>query len=302
MLAAARLGVYMPDMSSVANRFRKLLGRERPVVGVVRLEGVIAPSGGLGGRSLNDQSTAPLLERAFRRKPKAVALAINSPGGSPVQSALIAARVRRLAEKHEVPVYAFCEDVAASGGYWLATAADEIYADENSIVGSIGVISAGFGFQDLIARYGVERRVHTAGTNKGMLDPFQPEKDSDVARLKLLQKDMHESFIDHVRRRRGTRLSEEIDLFQGDIFRGAEAVGHGLIDGVGHLVPKLQEIFGDKVHFDVQRGRRGLMSRLGMAGGAGLAAEMAGGATLGALDAADERLTWARYGVLGRAG
>ena len=259
---------------------------------VIRLDGVIAASGGAFGGTINDQAMAPLIERAFARKPKAVALAINSPGGSPVQSALVASRIRRLADEKEVPVFAFCEDVAASGGYWLATAADEIFADENSIVGSIGVISAGFGFQDLIARHGVERRVHTAGDSKGLLDPFQPEKDEDIARLKTLQAGMHDSFIAHVQARRGVRLNRAGDtkLFNGEIWRGADAVDLGIIDGIGHLVPVMKARFGDKVRFDVQKRRRSLMARLGLRSGAQEAAS-------GAMAAAEGRLLWARYGV-----
>src|SRR5690349_22884922 len=162
--------------------------RRGPVVPVVRLSGVIASGGLLGARGLSIESTAPLLARAFaQRGAKAVALVVNSPGGSPVQSALIAQRIRLLAREKKLPVIAFVEDVAASGGYWLACAADEIIADGASIVGSIGVISAGFGFKDLITRLGIERRVHTSGDRKSMLDPFRDEHLDDVERLKHLQ-------------------------------------------------------------------------------------------------------------------
>ncbi|MCB2103863.1 MAG: S49 family peptidase, partial [Rhodobacteraceae bacterium] len=163
--------------------------RARPRVAVIRLQGVIS-AGARGG--LSDHALAPTIERAFRRgKPKAVALVINSPGGSPVQSALIAARIRRLAEERKMPVHAFVEDVAASGGYWLATAADDIWLDANSVAGSIGVISAGFGFADLMARHGIERRVHTAGASKSFLDPFRPEKAEDVERLRAILEPIH---------------------------------------------------------------------------------------------------------------
>ena len=232
-----------------------------PRVAVLRLQGIIAAGG--RGAALNDASLAPLIEKAFRRgKPKAVALVINSPGGSPTQSSLIAARIRRLAEEKDVPVYAFVEDVAASGGYWLAAAADEIWADENSIVGSIGVISAGFGFQEFISRYGIERRVHTAGKSKSMLDPFQPEKPADVKRLKQLQEQIHVAFIDHVKRRRNGKLAEG-DLFTGEIWVGPKAQEVGLIDGVGHLVPKMKDVFGDKVRFMVYQQRRPFWLRFG---------------------------------------
>ncbi|WP_147126107.1 S49 family peptidase [Shimia ponticola] len=232
--------------------------KEDPTVAVVRLEGIIA-----SGRGLNDQVIAPTIEKAFARKPAAVALVINSPGGSPVQSSLIAARIRRLAEEKEVKVYAFVEDVAASGGYWLACAGDEIYVDESSIIGSIGVISAGFGLHELIGRYGVERRVHTAGTSKSMNDPFKPEKAEDVERLKGWLEQIHQSFKDHVARRRAGKLPEDKDLFTGDIWVGASGIDVGLADGVGHVVPKMKEIFGKKTKFKVYQQRKPLLSRIG---------------------------------------
>ena len=186
--------------------------KSEPTVAVVRLNGVIA-SGARG--QLNDQALGPILEKAFSRgKPAAVALEINSPGGSPVQSALIGARIRRLAEEKEIPVFAFVEDVAASGGYWLAAAADEIYADHSSVVGSIGVISAGFGAHVFLSRQGIERRVHTAGESKSMLDPFRPEKEEDVARLKRLLGQIHSNFITHVESRRGGKLDKSEDLLE----------------------------------------------------------------------------------------
>ena len=158
-----------------------------------------------------------------------MALAVNSPGGSPVQSSLIAKRIRALAAEKKLPVFAFAEDVAASGGYWLATAGDEIFADESSIVGSIGVISAGFGFQDLLQRFGVERRVHTAGARKSMLDPFRPENAEDIARLEALQRDIHDGFKAQVRNSRGARLKGDDDtLFSGEFWTGRGALELGL--------------------------------------------------------------------------
>jgi signal peptide peptidase SppA len=229
---------------------------------------------------------APVLERAFRKgKPKAVALEINSPGGSPVQSSLIGARIRRLAEEHDVPVYAFVEDVAASGGYWLAAAADEIWADDSSVLGSIGVISAGFGAHVLLARQGVERRVYTAGNSKSMLDPFRPEKPEDVERLKGLLEDIHQNFIDHVTARRGSRLTTETDLFTGEVWLARRAKELGLIDGVGHLKPKMQELFGKKVQFARYGVRRPIWSRFG----ASLAQD--------ALAGIEERAAYARFGL-----
>lgn len=260
--------------------------KKRPNVSVVRLSGVIGAGGRFGGAALSDAAVAPVLEKAFAKgKPVAVALALNSPGGSPVQSSLIGARIRRLAEEKGVKVFAFCEDVAASGGYWLACAADEIYVDDSSILGSIGVISAGFGFHELIARYGVERRVHTAGEDKSMLDPFRPERAEDVERLKALQAQIHESFIAHVKRRRGARLDQKADLFTGEIWVGQKAVDVGLADGIGHLVPVMKAQYGDKVRLNVIGQRRSLASRLGL------------GAAADVLGQVEDRAQWARYGV-----
>ena len=232
-----------------------------PVVSVVRLQGVIAA--GMRG-TLNDQALAGLFQKAFTRgKPAAVALSINSPGGSPTQSSLIAARIRRLAEEKDVKVYAFVEDVAASGGYYIASAADEIWVDRHSITGSIGVISAGFGFNELIDRWGIQRRVYTAGKSKSLADPFRPEKDEDIERIKALQEHIHAGFIDHVKTRRGERLNGEIELFDGSIWVGDEAMETGLIDGVAHLVPKMKEIFGDKVQLKPYAMRKPLLARFG---------------------------------------
>jgi len=262
------------------------LFKSDPLVSVIRLNGVIASGGGrLSGSTLSDQSLAPIIERAFAKgKPKAVALSINSPGGSPVQSSLIGARIRRLAEEKEIPVYGFCEDVAASGGYWLAAAADQIFVDESSIVGSIGVISASFGFDELIARHGITRRVHTAGEDKSMLDPFRPERAEDITRLKDLQKRIHDNFIDHVKTRRGTRLADE-NLFTGEIWVGAAAIDKGLVDGIGHLVPKMKEIYGDDVRFNVVQQRRSLLTRLGAPGVSDV------------LGTAEDRSLWSQYGL-----
>src|SRR6266446_1787467 len=177
----------------------------RPVVSVLRFDGVIMPRPRRGGVSLESHATA--IERAFRAvNLVAVAIVVNSPGGSPVQSALLFRRIRELADEKHVPVIAFAEDVAASGGYWLALAGDEIFTEETSLVGSIGVISAGFGFYELLGRLGIERRLHTAGERKSMLDPFLPEDPSDVARLTALQQDIHQAFKEHVRRRRAGKI------------------------------------------------------------------------------------------------
>ncbi|WP_134679486.1 S49 family peptidase [Paracoccus ravus] len=234
-----------------------------PRVAVIRLQGVIGA--GARGASLSDAALAALFERAFkRRKPAAVALVINSPGGSPVQSSLIGARIRRLAEEQKVPVHAFVEDVAASGGYWLASSADFIWADDSSVLGSIGVISAGFGFAELIARHGIERRVHTAGQSKSMLDPFRPEKPEDVERLNRLLLPIHAAFKEQVLARRKDRLAEGRDLFNGEIWTGREAVELGLADGIAHLVPKMRELYGSKVRFLTYGQRKPLLQRFGL--------------------------------------
>ncbi|WP_210530077.1 S49 family peptidase [Rubellimicrobium arenae] len=266
-------------MTSLPDLFR--FGARRPTVSVIRLQGPI----GMGARSLTDAGLAPAIEAAFARKPAAVALQINSPGGSAVQSSLIAARIRRLADEKKVPVLAFVEDVAASGGYWLATAADEIWCDQGSMLGSIGVISAGFGFQDLIARLGVERRVHTAGRSKSLLDPFRPEKPEDVERLSRWLSQLHDVFIAHVRGRRGARLADNPDLFTGEVWIGQQAVTQGLADGVGHIAPVLKARFGDKVRFRRYGVRRSLLSRFGLA----LAQD--------AVELMEERAAFARFGL-----
>ncbi|MEX2519436.1 MAG: S49 family peptidase [Paracoccaceae bacterium] len=274
-------------LNALSDGFASLIKRP-PVVSVLRLNGAIG--GGGFGRGLTDAALAPLVERAFApKKLAAVALSINSPGGSPVQSALIAARIRRLADEKSIPVIAFCEDVAASGGYWLATAADEIYADENSILGSIGVIYAGFGFQALLEKQGVERRVHTAGRSKSMLDPFLPEQEDDVERIKRLQTVIHDNFIQQVRTRRAAKLKESDDLFTGEIWVGREAETVGLIDGVGHLVPLMKAHFGDKLRFNVIAPKRSLFRKLG---GPGVEDMLNGAAGM-----VEERALFARYGL-----
>ena len=238
--------------------------RRSGVIAIVRLEGVIATGGRLGG-GINDQTMAPLIEKAFDLgKLKAVALIINSPGGSPSQSSLLAARIIRLSNEKNVPVYAFCEDVAASGGYWLACSAQKIFADENSIVGSIGVISAGFGFHEFIARQGVERRIYTSGEEKSMLDPFRPEKKDEIARLKLIQKSIHLNFKNFVSSRRGEKIDGK-KVFTGEFWEAERARELGLIDGIGHLEPLLKEKYGSDIKFKKLDRKRGIFSRFGKA-------------------------------------
>lgn len=202
-----------------------------------------------------------------------------------MQSSLIGARIRRSAEKHSIPVHAFVEDVAASGGYWLACAADDVWVDSCSVVGSIGVISASFGAHDLMSRYGVERRVYTAGNSKSTLDPFRPENPDDVARLRTILDQIHTTFIDHVKSRRGEALSEDVDVFTGEVWVGQRAVDLGLVDGIGHLVPQLKAMYGDKTKFQTFGRRKPLLSRLGAA------------AFHDVSGALEERAMYAQYGL-----
>lgn len=278
-LVAWHWRLYIPDM-----KLRIPFLKKPPLVPVIRLQGAIGAGGRFAG-GLSDAGLAPQIEKAFRMKPAALALAISSPGGSPVQSALIAARIRRLADQNSVPVHAFVEDVAASGGYWLACAADQIWVDDCSILGSIGVISASFGFPEFLARHGIERRVVTAGRSKSLADPFQPEKPEDIARLRALQAPIHEAFIAHVKARRGARLDAGADLFNADIWVGRQAVDLGLADGIAHLVPKMQTLFGDKVRLVPMSQRRGWLQRLT---GAAASELMAG---------IEERAAYARLGL-----
>lgn len=256
-----------------------------PVVNVIRMSGVIAEAGRFGSGTLSDATLAPILERAFRKsKPKAVAIALNSPGGSPVQSSLIGARIQRLSKEHDVPVYAFCEDVAASGGYWLACAADEIYVDDSSIIGSIGVISASFGFHELLQKQGVERRVHTAGQDKSMLDPFRPERPADVKRLKALQKKIHDNFITHVQSSRGSKLTSD-KLFTGEVWIGKDAVDNGLVDGIAHLDTKMKEMFGKDVRLNAFGQKMSFFKRLGLSSSVDMFSNI------------EERVFWSKFGL-----
>jgi signal peptide peptidase SppA len=270
--------------------------RRKPTVAVLRLAGVIGERPGALRPGMTAAALVQPIERAFNMQNlKAVALSINSPGGAPAQASLIVKRIRALADEKKIPVIAFAEDLAASGGYMLACAADEIFADDTSIVGSIGVISAGFGFQGLLSRYGVERRMHTAGERKGMLDPFSPEKSEDVAHLKALQAEVHDAFKDLVRTRRGAKLkASEDELFSGAFWTGARALDYGLIDGIGELTQVMRERYGEEVRFvPVAQSRSWLRRRLGLALPG---AEVTGWA--GELVAAvEERALWSRFGL-----
>jgi len=270
------------------------IGARPPTVNVVRLAGAIGAVGPLRS-GLTLVGLERVIERAFAGRPAAVALAVNSPGGSAAQSAQIARRIRQLAVEKNVPVLAFAEDVAASGGYWLACAGDEIFAEETSIVGSIGVISAGFGLEDAIARLGIERRLYATGPRKGMLDPFRPEQADDVARLRRIQGDIFDSFKDYVRDRRAGRLkADEATLFDGGVWSGREALALGLIDGIGDMRSVLRARYGDKVRLRATAARPSRLRRL-MPWAA--AEDRAAAVTLGALAAVEEWALWRRFGL-----
>ena len=276
----------------------KRLRGDLPLVPVVRLSGVIGLSTPLKP-GLTLASVARPLERAFgMRKARAVALLINSPGGSPVQSHLIYRRIRQLAAEKNLRVIAFAEDVAASGGYMIACAADEIICDGSSIVGSIGVVGGSFGFAKLMEKLGIERRLYTSGEHKATLDPFLPENPEDVDRLKGVQREIHEGFIDLVKQSRGARLNgPETTLFSGEYWTGSSAVALGLADGIGDLRSVMRERFGEDVATPLISPPRSWLGRP-QAGVAalqhlyrqdGLAQEM--------ISALEERAIWSRYGL-----
>ena len=289
----AKRGLLAPVLALLPAKWR----RRAPVVAVVRLSGVISAASRFGG-GLNIAKLEKTIDNAFDVKgAAAVALVINSPGGSSAQSHLIMRRIRALADEKELPVFAFVEDVAASGGYMIACAADEIIADPTSIIGSIGVVSASFGFDKLIEKLGVERRVHTAGRSKSMLDPFRPEKQEDVERLLALQKDVHDFFIALVRERRANKLKASDDtLFTGEFWLASRAIDLGLADSMGDLRSTMRQRFGDKVRFKTVSEPRGFLSRrLGLE--AGFAASHAEQLTEGFLAAIEARAIRSRFGL-----
>ena len=274
--------------------------KRAPVVPVLRFSGAIGVVTPLRpGLSLSTSASA--IEKAFSmRGAKAVAIQINSPGGAAVQSMLIYKRIRALAAEKDLKVYVFAEDVAASGGYLLALAGDEIYADPSSIVGSIGVITATFGLNEMIAKIGVQRRVYTAGESKDTLDPFLPEKPEDVERIKALQRDVHQAFIDLVKTRRGAKLDKaDIDLFTGEFWSGKKALELGLIDGLSDLRTKMRELYGDEVRFKLVtpstswfRRRRSVFAE----GGAFEFGFSPGGFAADLISAIEARALWSRFG------
>jgi signal peptide peptidase SppA len=278
--------------------------RERgPVVAAVKLHGVITPTPTPLGRGvINLAVLESVLTRAFGYdRLRAVVLLINSPGGSPTQSALVADRIRGLADDKHVPVLAFCEDVAASGGYWLACAADEIVAHPTSLVGSIGVVSQGFGLHGLLERFGIERRLHTAGTNKARLDPFLPEREDDVVWLRGMQTELHGMFRDWVCSRRGDRLATgQQELFTGEVWSGRRALELGLVDRLGTMRGEIAKRYPDAEIINVDA-RRPLLARLGIAPPAALTASLSGRggpeSALAVLEALEHRAAWSRFGL-----
>ncbi len=295
----------MPDENAgdtgLFGRLRSLLPARlagRPVVPVVRLSGTIGAVTPLRpGMSLS--SVSKLLEKAFATKgAKAVALLINSPGGSPVQSRQIYQRIRQLAEEKKLRVLVFVEDVAASGGYMIACAGDEIFCDPSSIVGSIGVVGGTFGFQDLLKKVGIERRLYTSGDHKSQLDPFLPENAEDVTRLKAIQREIHDTFIALVKQSRGARLKGEDDyLFTGEYWAGDRSVKLGLVDEIGDMRTVLRARYGDKVQTPLISPPSGLLSgALGRKGGAGSLLGMPSFPE-DLISAIETRALWARYGL-----
>lgn len=279
---------------SLSGLLPRRLRRDRPVIPVVRLSGAIGATGVPLRTSLALASVEGALARAFSYKAAPlVAILVNSPGGAAVQSHLIFQRIRALAEEKNKKVIAAVEDVAASGGYMIALAGDEIIVDASSIVGSIGVISAGFGFPQLLERIGVERRVYTSGKSKAMLDPFQPERDDDVARLRAIQEDVHAAFIELVKARRGAALADDPDLYSGAFWSGSRAVALGLADRVGDLRSLMRERYGEHVRFRMIATERNLWRRR-----LGLGGDRAAVAVIDRLIALiEERLPWGRFGL-----
>ena len=277
----------------IPRRFRG----DMPVVPVIRLTGVIGFSTPLRP-GLTLAGIARTLDRAFAmRNAPAVAVAINSPGGSPVQSHLIFRRIRELAQEKSRRVIAFVEDAAASGGYMIACAADEIIADPHSIVGSIGVVGGSFGFDKAMAKLGIERRLYTSGEHKAMLDPFLPENADDVERLKKLQREIHDDFIGLVKSRRGGKLSgPENDLFSGEYWTGRRALELGLVDGIGDLRGVLRERFGEKVVTPLVSAERGWFGRR-VPGVGGLLGLRQGELAEDLISTLEARAMWARYGL-----
>ena len=262
-------------------------------VPVIKLSGVIGQGGSLRS-GLNMSNLDKIIEKAFSfKKAPAIALLINSPGGSPTQSSLIASKIRSLAIKNKIKVYAFVEDVAASGGYWLACAADEIYIDENSIVGSIGVISPGFGFVQMLKKLGIERRVYTSGKSKSFLDPFKAIKQEDIKRLKGIQEQIHKNFIKYVKKSRGNKIKlKDKNIFNGLFWIGDQAIKLGLADSIGHIESTMKKKYGSKTKIRfIEQKKSFIQKRFSSLANTKLidSSEI--------IDALEEKAYWARFGL-----
>ena len=249
--------------AGILNFFPFSLFKSKPNVSILRLEGIIGKAGAMKS-GLSISSTNKLIEKAFSNdKTKLVCLCINSPGGSPAQSEFIAKRIRHLSETKNIPVISFVEDVAASGGYWLACSGDKIYASKSSIIGSIGVISSGFGFKEAIDKLGIERRLYTQGKNKSVLDPFIDAKEEDITIIKNLQKNIHEHFIDYIKTRRGRFITQDDEIvFNGEFWTGQIALDYGLIDGISDVYTYVHDKFGDDVKFDYVAQKKSFIKQL----------------------------------------
>ncbi|WP_295962772.1 S49 family peptidase [uncultured Bartonella sp.] len=282
-------------MSGFFKRFIPRRFRSNAVeIPVVRLQGMIMEASSPLRQTLSLSSCANALEKAFSDKEApAVAISINSPGGSPVQSRLIYRRIRDLAEEKHKRVLVFVEDVAASGGYMIACAGDEIFADPSSVVGSIGVVSASFGFPELLKKIGVERRVYTAGKNKVSLDPFQPEKKADIDHLKALQLEIHETFINLVKESRGSKLADDPNLFTGMFWTGKKGKELGLVDELSDLRSLIKQRYGHDAKMRLVSASRSLLGRKTPAISAGLVSSTVDGL----IQSAEERALWQRYGL-----
>ncbi|OPB29192.1 S49 family peptidase [Bartonella sp. WD12.1] len=282
-------------INSVKNLIPRRFLSNKLEIPVVRLHGAIMDSNSFMARTLSLGRCAPLLDKAFAdKKAPAVVLIINSPGGSPVQSRLIFQRIRDLANEKNKQVLVFVEDVAASGGYMIACAGDEIFADPSSVVGSIGVVSASFGFPELLKKIGVERRVYTAGKNKVVLDPFQPEKKMGVEHLKSLQLEVHQTFIDLVKERRASKLSDDSDIFTGMFWSGKKGVELGLVDQLGDVRSVIKDRFGHDTKLRLISPSK---SFLGPKMPSGITTDMVYTAVDSAWMAAEEQALWQRYSL-----
>jgi len=284
---------FLANLGRSWTRLADRIGPKNPIIPVVRLHGVISAE--QKPNRINIEAVNPMLEKAFAiKRAPAVAIVINSPGGSPVQSRLVGNRIRELADKNEKKVLVFIEDVAASGGYFISVVGDEIFADPSSIVGSIGVIFAGFGFEEAIAKIGVTRRIYTAGKSKSTLDPFMPEKKADIDRLKGFENDIHKVFIDYVKQHRGEKLvGKDSELFTGEWWPAVRGIDLGLVDALGDMHTVLRERFGDDVKLRPIKSKKSMFSmpKLGFSSNItqGLGAEL--------IDAVEERALWSRFGL-----